>query len=77
MASLAIAPRNCKHCREPFTPRRKWQDFCGEKCRVRFYVELKEEDDRRREELLDILTLDNENLELQVLFLETLVRKLT
>lgn len=24
---------NCKYCNNLFSPRRKWQAFCGERCR--------------------------------------------
>ncbi len=35
----------CKHCHEPFTPIKKYQDYCGQSCRQKhhYYVHKKEQ----------------------------------
>jgi hypothetical protein len=30
-----LKPRKCRKCKAEYTPKVKWQEFCGERCRTR------------------------------------------
>lgn len=72
----AVHPRTCKRCREGFTPARKWQEFCSDKCRVRFFVEEREAEQARRNKLIDDLEEENRKLLAQVQALQSEVERL-
>jgi hypothetical protein len=62
-AAKPLPVKFCKHCGETFRQKRKWQDYCSNRCRITAFALLQqataERDAKRR------LELEDENLKLQ------------
>lgn len=76
---MVFKPEFCAYdeCRKTYIPKRAWQNFCSEKCRVSNHAKLEMARIARLEERHDFYEKENDQLRQEIVALKLRIQELT